>query len=102
MCSCHVVRGVDFCIGDKARDVFVKSKLPVDKLSSIWCVPSTSLEHLPPVVVQLVHELSGPRTDMGVGLISIRLKCSPDRRAPSRTTSLFKVFDMSKGFRLLN
>ena len=25
--------------GEKAREVFVKSKLPVEQLSQIWCVP---------------------------------------------------------------
>jgi len=29
------------CTGDKARDVFVKSKLPVDKLSQIWSLADT-------------------------------------------------------------
>lgn len=30
-----------FYTGDKARDVFVKSKLPVDKLSAIWSLSDT-------------------------------------------------------------
>ena len=32
--SCGPVNGI--LPGEKARDVFVKSKLPVDKLSQIW------------------------------------------------------------------
>jgi len=37
--SCGPVNGM--LSGDKARDVFVKSKLPVDKLSQIWSLSDT-------------------------------------------------------------
>ncbi|KAI0637253.1 hypothetical protein C8Q77DRAFT_1051385 [Trametes polyzona] len=37
--GCHPVNGL--LSGDKARDVFVKSKLPVDKLSQIWNLADT-------------------------------------------------------------
>ncbi|RPD65853.1 hypothetical protein L227DRAFT_123328 [Lentinus tigrinus ALCF2SS1-6] len=37
--GCHPTNGI--LSGDKARDVFVKSKLPVDKLSAIWALADT-------------------------------------------------------------
>ncbi|KAI0665085.1 hypothetical protein C8Q70DRAFT_904135 [Cubamyces menziesii] len=37
--GCHPVNGI--LSGEKARDVFVKSKLPVDKLSQIWNLADT-------------------------------------------------------------
>ncbi|KAI0721498.1 hypothetical protein C8T65DRAFT_565847 [Cerioporus squamosus] len=37
--GCHPTNGL--LSGDKARDVFVKSKLPVDKLSAIWSLADT-------------------------------------------------------------
>ena len=46
-----------FVAGEKARSIFVRSKLPVDKLSQIWYDIETTLPNS--IVIRVIQELGG-------------------------------------------